>query len=249
MPVTPERARHGAEQIAARWGPFLLAMPRLNKTLPILDNLDDIRIASPCHADWEGMKALTDEDGARARFCGSCEKNVYDLSSMTRTDALALIERHEGKCCVRFYKRADGTVLTDDCPVGFKAALKKAQMRTLAGIASCAGAVAAAVSFLLGTANPISQKLGTFEQTYQPVAGGIQPIEMKGDVGPSEPPVVEMGKPPPVVMGEPMPPPPPPPKKLKPKKPTPQPKMGGLRVQPKPPETPPEAWMGDVLVE
>lgn len=143
------------------------------RTLPILDNLDDIRIASPCNADWDRMAPVDSEEGARARFCGSCEKNVYDLSSMTRPAALALIERHEGHCCVRFYKRTDGTVLTEDCPVGFQAALRRAQLRTVAGIASCAGAIASVVAFLLGTANPLSRALGTFEEAHRPIAGGM----------------------------------------------------------------------------
>ncbi len=144
------------------------------RSLPILDNLDDIRIASPCNADWNGMKAVAGSAGdahGRARFCGSCEKNVYDLSSMTRVDAMALIERHEGKCCVRFYKRADGTVLTEDCPVGFRAAVRRAHLKALGGMATCAGAVAAVVAFLLGSANPISKRLGTFEQEHHATAG------------------------------------------------------------------------------
>lgn len=190
-----------------------MGMPR---TLPILDNLDDIRIASPCTADWNAMKVLPDDvggdRGARARFCGSCEKNVYDLSAMTRVDALALVERHEGKCCVRFYKRTDGTVLTEDCPVGLKAALRRAHLKTLAGIAACAGAVASVFGFLLGTANPISKTLGTFEAQHAPVAGGMvmmgeppmpetptttTPEDMQavqGGLRPVEPPHVKMGK-------------------------------------------------------
>ncbi len=169
-------------------------MPRKN-LLPILSNLDDIRIASPCHAEWDAMRPLEDDAGSRARFCGSCEKNVYDLSSMTRVDALALIERHEGSCCVRFYRRTDGTVLTEDCPVGFRAALRRAHLRTLGGIASCAGAAAAAVAFLLGTANPVSRKLESLQDGLRPVAGSM--IEV-----PTPPLQPMMGAPPIREMGE-----------------------------------------------
>ncbi|MDP2344582.1 MAG: hypothetical protein Q8O67_26765 [Deltaproteobacteria bacterium] len=204
-------------------------MPRNN--LPILDNLDDIRIASPCHAEWDAMRPLPDEDGARARFCGSCEKNVYDLSSMTRVDALDLIKRQEGSCCVRFYRRTDGTVLTEDCPVGFAAALRRAQLRTLSGIATCAGAVAAAVAFLLGTANPVSRKLESFENGLRPVAGGIEAMPIE----PIEP---EMGA------RMPDPPRPPPVIKQPTPKPKPAPKMG--KMAPRPIERT-EVMMGDVL--
>ncbi len=75
--------------------------------------LDEIQIASPCNADWNGM---TGDD--RTRFCGSCSKHVYNIASMTAEAATALIVENEGRLCVRLYKRADGTVLTADCPVG-----------------------------------------------------------------------------------------------------------------------------------
>ena len=76
-------------------------------------NLDDIRIASPCNARWEDMAG--DE---RARFCGGCSKNVFNLSAMTRPEIESLIRRTEGKFCGRFYQRPDGRMLTADCPTG-----------------------------------------------------------------------------------------------------------------------------------
>lgn len=160
---------------------MLVQTPRAKKTLPILANFDDIRIASPCQADWDGMTVLDDEAG-RARHCGSCEKNVYDLSSMTRDDAIALIARHEGNCCVRFYRRTDGTVLTADCPVGFRAALRKAEVKVAASIAAWAGAAATVFFFLFG-ANPLSKKPEVTQGSIEPV---VQPVE---------PPRPEMGAP------------------------------------------------------
>jgi hypothetical protein len=83
--------------------------------------LDDIRVATPCRADWERMQPR-DASGA-VRHCQSCHKNVYNLSLMSSYEATALIERHEGNLCVRFARRADGTLVTGDCPVG--AAMKR----------------------------------------------------------------------------------------------------------------------------
>jgi hypothetical protein len=57
----------------------------------------------------------------RVRFCGQCSLNVYNLSSMTRADAEHLIARTEGRLCVRFYRRRDGSIITKDCPVGLRA--------------------------------------------------------------------------------------------------------------------------------
>ena len=76
--------------------------------------LKNIRIASPCSSDWSEMYG--DE---RKRFCGECKLNVYNLSGMTRDEAESLIMNTEGRLCVRFYKRADGSVITADCPVGW----------------------------------------------------------------------------------------------------------------------------------
>jgi hypothetical protein len=55
----------------------------------------------------------------RKRFCGDCKMNVYNLSGMTRYDAENLLKNAEGRLCVRYFQRADGTILTKDCPVGW----------------------------------------------------------------------------------------------------------------------------------
>jgi hypothetical protein len=39
---------------------------------------------------------------------------------MSRPEAEALVLDLEGKMCARLYRRADGTVLTEDCPVGVR---------------------------------------------------------------------------------------------------------------------------------
>jgi hypothetical protein len=72
-----------------------------------------IKIATPCPARWEDMGG---DD--RIRFCDHCQKNVYNLSAMTTRDATALLESKSGNLCARIYQRKDGTVLTEDCPVG-----------------------------------------------------------------------------------------------------------------------------------
>lgn len=74
--------------------------------------LEAIQIANPCSADWDKMRG---DD--RTRFCQSCAKNVYNLSDMTRAQAQQLVNEKEGRLCVQFYQRADGTMLTDQCPI------------------------------------------------------------------------------------------------------------------------------------
>ena len=76
--------------------------------------LDDVRVASPCSADWDSMYG----DDVK-RFCKECKLNVYNLSGMTREEAERLVTNAEGRLCIRFYKRPDGTIITQDCPVGW----------------------------------------------------------------------------------------------------------------------------------
>ena len=52
------------------------------------------------------------------RFCGKCEKNVYNLSGMTRDEAEALLIERNGDLCARYYQRSDGTILLADCTIG-----------------------------------------------------------------------------------------------------------------------------------
>ncbi len=106
---------------------------RRARGLPVLE---DVRIAAPCHASWDAMKG---DD--QVRFCGSCQKNVYDLSAMTRQEAERLVTEREGSMCVRFYQRADGTVLTSDCRVGVR---RRRARRLVAAAAVGGGLVAAA---------------------------------------------------------------------------------------------------------
>ena len=95
-------------------------------------DINSLRVASPCHVGWEAMSG--DE---RVRHCASCRLNVYNISAMTTAEAEDLILTREGRLCIRLYKRADGTVLTNDCPVGLRAYRKR--------IAKFAGAALTAV--------------------------------------------------------------------------------------------------------
>jgi hypothetical protein len=75
--------------------------------------LDQLRIASPCQAKWSEM--VGDD---RVRFCSACTKHVYDFSKLTRNEAEELLGDNDELPCVVLWKRADGTLLTADCPVG-----------------------------------------------------------------------------------------------------------------------------------
>ena len=62
----------------------------------------------------------------RVRYCEQCNLNVYNFSELTSAEIKNLVTHREGCLCARLYQRTDGTVLTKNCPVGFRAALVRA---------------------------------------------------------------------------------------------------------------------------
>lgn len=101
--------------------------------------LNNVRIASPCSAAWEKM--IGDE---RVRHCSQCNLNVYNLSVMSGPEVQDLVAKHEGRMCVHFYHRKDGTILTRNCPVGLKIVMRR--VSRIAGIALSAAMSAVPVA-------------------------------------------------------------------------------------------------------
>ena len=140
--------------------------------------LEAIEIASPCSADWNAMRG---DD--RARFCGTCQKNVYNLSNMSRTQAQALVAEKEGKLCVQFYRRADGTVITDDCPIPLRPARNGARWvwrSAAAGIgalaAVCGGWLARGAEAKPSSAHTAVKKGKVSAKPAPVLAGGMRPM-------------------------------------------------------------------------
>jgi hypothetical protein len=120
-------------------------------------DLDRIAVASPCPVAWDDMAG-----NDRARFCNQCGLNVYNISAMTKQEAESFIANAEGRICAKFYRRADGTILTRDCPVGLRAVRKKVSR-------AAAAAFSALISLFGGSA--------TFAQERQPKDDGKVDIQ------------------------------------------------------------------------
>jgi hypothetical protein len=99
--------------------------------LPTLDALESITIATPCAVPWGTMSG---DD--RSRFCDQCQRQVFDLSAMTRAEAVALLADLGRRPCVRLYRRPDGRVLTSDCPAGVRVRVWRGLRRRAAWAAS-----------------------------------------------------------------------------------------------------------------
>lgn len=96
--------------------------------------LSGVQIASPCPASWNAM-----EGSDKVRFCGQCKLNVYNLSAMSQSEAEKLIIEKEGRLCVRFFRRKDGTVITQDCPVGLRWLKKRIRSVQIIAASLCHG--------------------------------------------------------------------------------------------------------------
>ncbi|MGH9944210.1 MAG: carboxypeptidase-like regulatory domain-containing protein [Pyrinomonadaceae bacterium] len=53
----------------------------------------------------------------RVRFCGQCDKHVYDISKLTRRQAEDLVANTQRRLCARIIRRPDGSILTADEPL------------------------------------------------------------------------------------------------------------------------------------
>ena len=108
-------------------------------------NINRLKIASPCPVSWNEMTGDN-----RTRHCSLCELNVHNVAGMTHDEVARLVGESSGRLCMRLVRRADGTVMTKDCPVGLRAYGKR--------IASLAGASLATI-------------LGLFSISYGQEAG------------------------------------------------------------------------------
>jgi len=130
--------------------------------------LQELRVASPCSERWD---AMTGDD--RMRFCGKCQQHVYDLSEMTSAEAEGFLRARAGSACVRFFRRADGTVLTADCPEGVRRRRRRrfaVAGAAVAVLASLAGGVARALTGRAATRPAPQGELGV---PAPPVMGAV----------------------------------------------------------------------------
>jgi hypothetical protein len=90
-----------------------------------------LRIATPCSANWADMPG-TD----KVRHCSQCQLDVYNFSVMTPLEVNQIVAARTGRLCARFYQRADGTMLTENCPVGFRGGILKTSHIAAAALAA-----------------------------------------------------------------------------------------------------------------
>jgi len=106
--------------------------------------LANLKVAMPCRERWDHM--VGDD---RVSMCDRCDKPVFNLSEMTHKEAETVLAARGVPPCMRFFRRADGTVKTADCPSRKRAVV----------FGGAAGAFAAAgVAFALRPQRPAPRR-------------------------------------------------------------------------------------------
>ena len=132
--------------------------------------LDNIKITSPCTADWNSM---TGND--HVRFCRHCNLAVHDLSTLTRKQALRIISKSQGRLCVRYMVRPDETVKARSSSL---VRIGRRTSRIAAGAFGATIAVSGAASAPVASNRSLSpSKEWSFAQSYTSpvpiVVGGV----------------------------------------------------------------------------
>jgi hypothetical protein len=125
------------------------------------------------------MEPTADE---AVRFCGECRKNVYNVAQMKSEDASLLLQQAQaagGSACMQLYRRADGTVITDDCPVGLR------RVRDFwRKVKSAAAAIALVAATLPAFAQDKDGDAGN--KTWAAIKGGIRQLQQPLQLQPPE---------------------------------------------------------------
>ena len=145
-----------------------------------MDELERVVVAAPCPISWETMPG-----NERVRYCSSCSKNVYNISDMSSKEAEQFLQENGSSQCIRLFRRQDGKVMTDNCPIGLRAIRNKCRMamKVLAGFAA---------SFLAFV--PMSKSQECSAQQAEPL-GGEPMIDSTKTTGKSKTNAPDLSKP------------------------------------------------------
>ncbi len=126
--------------------------------------MKDIRITTPCDADWDDMAGDT-----HRRDCGQCQRSVHDLSTLTRSEADQLVSRRDAldrPPCVRYVADRAGAPI-------FVPELLRPERHFGRFVAVAALAVVGVGTAALMDDAPIEQRPTAVESAALPGAGSV----------------------------------------------------------------------------
>lgn len=100
----------------------MLSFPAMSfkRKRAIKNQIQSYFISTPCSVKWDDMQA--DQSNISVRFCGDCKLNVHNLSSLSDEEVVNLLDKKAAgeRVCTYFYRKDDGTLVTDNCPKQMK---------------------------------------------------------------------------------------------------------------------------------
>lgn len=137
-------------------------------------NLDNVSISAPCPIKWDMM-----EGSKTVRNCSSCQQTVFNISEMTRKEAEEVLASNTESLCLRLYRRADGTLITKDCPLGIRLR-DRVQFKIQTIVASFLALIHAVPAFgqaVDGVSKPTEKSI--FQVEPYVLDGGIRPASVE----------------------------------------------------------------------
>lgn len=126
---------------------------------------------------------------ATTRICGACTHPVHNLSAMTAPEAEAFLAQQlrpgMKPACVAFYRREDGTILTQDCPVGVAAWRRRIATKMLRMAVAMALLISGAIVLSAKQRAGVAQRLRA-SQPFRTVCEWVSPSPV---VPPAPPPL------------------------------------------------------------
>lgn len=77
-----------------------------SRSLPVLNDLNQVQVNSPCPENWD----LMDGDDQK-RFCRHCRKHVHNVEAMDATEFRELLSAND-KICIRIKRDRHGNIVT-----------------------------------------------------------------------------------------------------------------------------------------
>jgi hypothetical protein len=71
--------------------------------------LQQIQVKNPCTVSWDSMVG-----NEYVRFCEHCHLSVHSLSKLNRKEIRHLIAKSDGRLCVQYIRRPDGSLVTNN---------------------------------------------------------------------------------------------------------------------------------------
>lgn len=144
-----------------------------------------LTIENPCDAPWNAMR----RDG-KSRFCGSCQKRVFDIAALTESQLRGLALVTGGRFCAQ-QTIVEGELLLQPEPrvrTGLGWAIRAVAAAGALGSAACSSGDASAAPLpAWALAAPGDGPGPSSEEHYSPARGGLAAREeepLRGDVAP-----------------------------------------------------------------